>query len=98
MNLNFTDTAKERILQFLEAQKAQGVSALRLAGPRAEQKLWLDKDEDRQESEREFDAGEIEVFAAPVSADQYEGATVGCVQALMLSCLACVHPSRSCRD
>src|SRR5690625_7569118 len=92
MNLNFTDTAKERILQFLEAQKAQGVSALRLAGTRAEQKLWLVKDEDRQEADRVFDAGEFQVFADPVSADNFEGATVDFVQGLMQSGVRVVHP------
>ncbi len=98
MNLNFTDTAKERILQFLEAQKAQGVSALRLAGTRSEQKLWLVKDEDRQDSDRIFDAGDFQVFADPVSADNFDGATVDFVQGMMQSGFRVFHPSPSWDD
>lgn len=98
MNLNFTDTATERILQFLEAQKAQGVSALRLAGTRSEQKLWLVKDEDRQDTDRIFDAGDFQVFADPVSADNFEGATVDFVQGMMQSGFRVFHPSPSWDD
>jgi|SRR5690625_3318972 len=98
MNLNFTDTARERILSFLEAQKAQGVSALRLAGTRAEQKLWLVKPDDRQESDRVFDAGGFQVFADPTSADNFDGAVVDFVQGLMQSGFRVYHPSPSWDD
>ncbi len=98
MNLNFTETALERILHFLEAQKAQGVSALRLAGTRAEQKLWLVRPEDRQATDRVFDAGGFEVFADPVSADNFDGATVDFVQGLMQSGFRVFHPSPSWDD
>ncbi|HLR46135.1 MAG TPA: NifU family protein [Deinococcales bacterium] len=98
MNLNFTDTARERILHFLEAQKDQGVSALRLAGTRAEQKLWLVKPDDRQETDRIFDAGGFEVFADPASADNFDGAVVDFVQGLMQSGFRVYHPSPSWDD
>ena len=98
MNLNFTDTATERILHFLEAQKGQGVSALRLAGTRAEQKLWLVRPEDRQETDRVFDAGNFQVFADPDSAGNFEGATVDFVQGLMQSGFRVYHPSPSWDD
>lgn len=93
MNLNFTDTARERILHFLDAQKEQGVSALRLAGTRAEQKLWLVKPDDRQETDRVFDAGGFKVFADPVSAGNFDGAVVDFVQGLMQSGFRVYHPS-----
>ncbi len=98
MNLNFTDNAKERILHFLEAQKSQGVSALRLAGTRSEQKLWLVRPEDRQETDRVFSAGEFEVFADPMSASNFDGATVDFVQGLMQSGFRVFHPSPSWDD
>lgn len=98
MNLNFTDTAKERILQFLDAQQAQGVTALRLAGTRSEQKLWLVRPDDRQESDSVFSAGEFEVFADPVSAANFDGATVDFVQGLMQSGFRVFHPSPSWDD
>ena len=44
--ISFTDTAKDRVLHFIEAQRSQGVTALRIAGTRAEQRLWLVKPED----------------------------------------------------
>lgn len=98
MNLNFTDTAKERILNFLDAQKGQGVTALRLAGTRAEQKLWLVRPDDQQASDRVCDAGEFKVFADPVSADNFDGATVDFVQGLMQSGFRVFHPSPSWDD
>ena len=98
MNLNFTETAMERILHFLDAQKAQGVSALRLAGTRSEQKRWLVRPADRQESDRVFEAGGFEVFADPASADNFDGATVDFVQGLMQSGFRVFHPSPSWDD
>lgn len=98
MELNFTETALERILHFLEAQKAQGVSALRLAGTRSEQKLWLVRPDDRQDSDKVYSAGEFEVFADPMSAGNFDGATVDFVQGLMQSGFRVFHPSPSWDD
>lgn len=98
MNLNFTETALERIHHFLESQKSQGVSALRLAGTRSEQKLWLVRPEDRQATDQVFDAGEFEVFADPSSAGNFDGATVDFVQGLMQSGFRVYHPSPSWDD
>jgi len=83
--LTFTDTAKDRVLRFLDAQKAQGVSALRVAGTRAEPKLWLVRDDDRQEGDEAFDGGGFDVLIDPMSARQLEGATVDFVDGVMQS-------------
>lgn len=83
--LHFTETAKERVLGFLEAQKAQGVTALRVAGSRAEPKLWLVREEDRQEGDRVHDAGGFDVLMDPISLRQLEGATVDFVEGVMQS-------------
>jgi len=83
--LTFTETAKERVRQFLDAQQAQGVSALRIAGTRAEPKLWLVRDDDRQDGDRTFDAGGFEVVLDPLSANHLEGATVDFVEGVMQS-------------
>ncbi len=81
--LTFTDTAKDRVLGFLEAQRDQGVRALRIAGTRAEPKLWLVREDDRQEGDRSFDAGGFPVLLDPMSARQLEGATVDFVEGVM---------------
>ena len=83
--LHFTDTAKQRVQGFLAAQKAQGVTALRIAGSRNEPKLWLVKDEDRQEGDRAFDGGGFDVLLDPMSLRQLEGATVDFVDGVMQS-------------
>lgn len=83
--LHFTETAKTRVQRFLEAQSAQGVTALRIAGTRAEPKLWLVRDEDRQEGDRAFDGGGFDVLLDPMSARQLEGATVDFVDGVMQS-------------
>ena len=83
--LTFTDLAKERVLRFLDAQKSQGVSALRVAGSRAEPKLWLVRGDDRQEGDRVFDGGGFEVYLDPMSAQQLEGAKVDFVDDVMQS-------------
>ena len=81
--LTFTDTAKDRVLGFLEAQRDQGVRALRIAGTRAEPKLWLVREDDRQEGDRSFDGGGFPVLLDPMSARQLEGATVDFVEGVM---------------
>lgn len=91
--LTFTDTAKDRILHFLELQKSQGVSALRVAGNRAEHKLWLVKPSDVQMSDHRFDAGGFDVFIDPLSFDNLEGATVDFVEGVMQSGFRIFHPS-----
>jgi Fe/S biogenesis protein NfuA len=83
--LTFTDLAKERVLRFLDAQKSQGVSALRIAGSRAEPKLWLVRGDDRQEGDRVFDGGGFDVYLDPMSAQQLEGAKVDFVDDVMQS-------------
>ena len=83
--LTFTDIAKERVLRFLDGQRSQGVSALRVAGSRAEPKLWLVRDEDRQDGDRVFDGGGFDVYVDPMSAQQLEGAQVDFVDDVMQS-------------
>ncbi len=96
--LNFTDTARERILSFLEMQKSQGVTALRLMGTRFEHKLWLVRPGDRQENDCVFNADGFEVFLDPASADNFEGATVDFVEGVMQSGFRVFHPSPSWDD
>jgi Fe/S biogenesis protein NfuA len=81
--LTFTELATERVRRFLDAQKSQGVSALRIAGSRAEPKLWLVRGDDRQEGDRVFDGGGFDVYVDPMSAQQLEGATVDFVDDVM---------------
>lgn len=96
--LNFTEIAKERVLRFLDMQSSQGVSALRVAGNRAEQKLWLVKASDRQATDRTFDAGGFEVFLDPHSATSLDGATVDFVEGVMQSGFRVFYPSPSWDD
>ncbi|MEX2535270.1 MAG: NifU family protein [Trueperaceae bacterium] len=91
--LSFTDTAKERVLHFLQLQKGQGVAALRIAGNRAEQKLWLVKAEDRRSDDQVFDAGGFEVFLDPLSKGQLVGAKVDFVEGVMQSGFRVFYPS-----
>ena len=91
--LSFTDTAKERVLHFLEVQKEQGVAALRVAGNRAEQKLWLVKPEDQRSDDFVFDAGGFEVFVDPLTRGNLEGARVDFVAGVMQSGFRVFYPS-----
>lgn len=91
--LTFTEIAKTRILTFLNKQRDQGVSALRIAGNRSEHKLWLVRDDDRQPSDRCFDAGGFEVYLDPLSASNLEGATVDFVEGIMQSGFRIFYPS-----
>jgi Fe/S biogenesis protein NfuA len=91
--LSFTDTARERIRHFLTLQQGQGVSALRVAGNRAEHKLWLVRPDDKQASDRTFDGGGFEVFIDPRSADALDGATVDFVEGVMQSGFRISYPS-----
>jgi len=91
--ITFTDLARERILRFLAEQHSQGVCALRLAGDRAEQKLWLVKESDRQPGDRIFDAGGFEVYLDPFSAGQLTGTTVDFIEDLMQSGFRVIFPA-----
>ena len=65
--LTFTDTARARIAHFLEAQRSADVAALRIAGTRSEQRLWLVKLDDRQEGDVVQQVDAFSVFLDPMS-------------------------------
>lgn len=91
--LTFTDIARERVLKFIETQRAQGVGALRVAGTRAEQRLWLVKADDRRQEDRVQDAGGFEVYLDPLTASHLDGATVDFVEGVMQSGFRVFFPS-----
>ncbi len=91
--LTFTDTATERVVRFLEVQHDPELRALRVAGTRAEQRLWLVKESDRQEGDDVFSPGPFEVFMDPTSAGQLDGATVDFVEGVMQSGFRVFFPS-----
>ncbi len=91
--IDFTDIARERVLRFLDAQRGQGVAALRVAGTKAEQKLWLVKAEDRRDDDTILDLGGFEVFVDPMSQKQLTGATVDFVDDMMQSGFRLFWPS-----
>ena len=96
--LNFTETSKDRILHFLEVQRAQGVQALRVAGNRAEHRLWLVRPSDRHAEDTVFDAGGFEVYLDPLSASNLEGSVVDFVEDVMQSGFRVFYPSPSWDD
>lgn len=83
--LTFTEFAKQRVLKFMQSQTGQGVSALRIAGTKAEQRLWLVKASDKQDNDKVQDEGSFEVYLDPMSAGQLEGAVVDFVEGVMQS-------------
>lgn len=91
--IDFTDIAKERVLRFLETQRGQGVSALRVAGTKSEQKLWLVKEGDRRDDDAVLSLGGFEVFLDPQSQKQLTGATVDFVDDVMQSGFRVFWPS-----
>lgn len=91
--LIFTETAQSRIKAFLDMQKAQGVNALRIAGNRAEYKLWLVKDADRQATDQVFEVDTFQVFMDPISLDNLKGATVDFMDGVMQSGFRIFYPS-----
>jgi len=91
--LTFTDIAKERVLHFIEAQRSQGVGALRIAGNRTEQRLWLVKGEDRRADDRVQNEPGFDVYLDPLSAGHLDGATVDFVEGVMQSGFRVYHPS-----
>ncbi len=91
--LTFTDTARDRVLTFITANRSQDVAALRVAGNRAEHKLWLVKEEDKQNGDEVFDAGGFDVYLDALSARNLDGATVDFVDDVMQSGFRIVYPS-----
>jgi Fe/S biogenesis protein NfuA len=91
--LTFTDNARSRVTQFLDAQRDQGVSALRVAGNLREPKLWLIKESDVHAGDRSFDAGGFTVYIDELSATQLDGATVDFVDGVMQSGFRVFVPS-----
>ena len=96
--LTFTDTAKTRIKSFLEMQKTQGVNALRIAGNRAEYKLWLVKETDKQTADQTFEVDTFKIFMDPISMDNLKGATVDFMDGVMQSGFRIFYPSPSWDD
>ena len=92
--LTFTDTAKDRIKAFLEMQKSQGVSALRIVGNRSEHKLFLVKESERQQNDNLFTVDDsFDVYLDPLSAQNLEGCTVDFVESVMKSGFRVFYPS-----
>lgn len=78
--ITFTDIARTRVVGFIESQSSQGQMALRIAGDRAEQRLWLVKLEDRRDDDRIQSEDGFDLFLDKRSAVQLEGATVDFVE------------------
>lgn len=91
--LNFTDTARERIATFLEAQRDADVAALRVAGNRSEQRLWLVREEDKQEGDEVQRVDGFEVYLDPMTARALDGASVDFVEGVMQSGFRVFFPS-----
>jgi Fe/S biogenesis protein NfuA len=91
--IHFTEVATERVKRFLELQQGQGVTALRVAGTRSEQKLWLVKADDRRSDDEVLSAEGFEVFVDPASFKQLGGATVDFVDDVMQSGFRVFWPS-----
>ena len=96
--LKFTDIAKERVLRFLDAQSSQGMRALRIAGNRAEQRLWLVREEDKRPDDDVLSEAGFAVFLDPATAGQLDGAVVDFVEGVMQSGFRIYHPSPSWGD
>lgn len=96
--LEFTDVAKDRVRSFIESQSGSEVSALRIAGNRAEQRLWLVKASDVQPTDRSFDAGGFTVLLDPLSAAQLQGATVDFVEGVIQSGFRVYFPTQEWDD
>jgi Fe/S biogenesis protein NfuA len=96
--LEFTDTAKHRIREYLDKQRAQGVSALRVSGTRADHKLWLVKPNDRDAADAVIDGGGFDVYLDPLTQRHLAGATVDFVDGVIQSGFRVAFPSRSWDD
>ncbi len=91
--LTFTDTARQRVARFLETQPDGAVTALRIAGDRADQRLWLVKGEDRQDTDEVFRVDAFDVYLDPLSHRALDGATVDFVDGVMQSGFRVFFPS-----
>jgi len=91
--LTFTDTARKRVAHFLEMQHDQEVSALRIAGDGASQRLWLVKESDREDTDTVFRVDAFDVYLDPLSAERLTGATVDFVDGVMQSGFRVFFPS-----
>lgn len=91
--ISFTPVAQERVARFLEQQQGQGVSALRVAGTKSEQKLWLVKPDDRRDDDEVVQVNGFEVYLDPMSHKQLEGATVDFTEDVMQSGFRVFWPS-----
>lgn len=80
-------------MKFIDAQTDKSVSALRIAGDRAEHKLWLVKEEDKQANDRVLDGGGFEVYIDPLSAEKLNGSTVDFIDEVMQSGFRITYPS-----
>ena len=96
--IDFTEVAHARVLRFLDAQRGQGVSALRVAGTKAEQKLWLVKDDDRRDDDEVLTLEVFSVFLDPMSSKQLGGATVDFLDDVMQSGFRVFWPSPKWND
>jgi Fe/S biogenesis protein NfuA len=96
--LEFTEHAKTRIVEYLDKQRAQGVSALRVAGTRSEHKLWLVKESDRDATDRVVDGGGFQVYLDPMTVRHLDGATVDFVEGVMQSGFRVFFPSTTWDD
>ena len=91
--MSFTEIARERVLRFIDAQRSQGVGALRIAGNRAEQGLWLVKEDDKRPDDRVQAEPGFDVYLDPLSAAGLDGATVDFVEGVMQSGFRVYYPS-----
>jgi Fe/S biogenesis protein NfuA len=96
--LTFTDIARKRVAHFLELQKDQEVSALRIAGDRSSQRLWLVKPTDREETDVVFRVDDFDVYLDPLSSERLSGATVDFVEGVMQSGFRVFFPSPAWSD
>jgi Fe/S biogenesis protein NfuA len=96
--LEFTPTARSRIIDYLDKGRAQGVQALRVAGTRSEHKLWLVKESDRDATDRVLDGGGFDVYLDPMTVRHLEGATVDFVEGVMQSGFRVSFPSTTWDD
>jgi Fe/S biogenesis protein NfuA len=96
--LTFTDTARKRVAHFLELQKDQEVSALRIAGDGSSQRLWLVKPADREETDVVFRVDDFDVYLDPLTSERLSGATVDFVDGVMQSGFRVFFPSPTWND
>ncbi len=83
--LTFTDIAQERIHKFLDLQREQGVTALRIAGNLSEQKLWLVKPDDKQETDTVLSDYGFDVYLDPTTVQSLDDAIVDFIDTVMES-------------